>query len=602
MMTALRSQMKIILWILVVAFLGTIVFSWGMGGFKNREKPGILGEIDGVEITLEGFNELIRRQQELAATRGEEELDPQKLESLREDTWSDEVEHILKWMDARRLGVEVTDHQIAYIVENFPPKEIQEVETFQRDGEFDLQLYRNFLREPSAVQFLIELEESIRSYLMEQELNFHVFQAVDITEEEIRDEYLQQTADGKLSFIIVPFDDMGIDSASITRDMLRRYYQLFSSRFKRYAQRRFAYVKFDLTPTAEDSLDIRREADDLLEELRGGADFTILAEQYSEDPGSAAKGGDLGWFGRGAMVEQFEEAAFAADPGELVGPVKSRFGYHVILVEDRRGQGEDEEVKARHILIKIKASVDTRDEVYNNAYNFAQEAAERDFDEVAAEFSCRIDTTRFFSESGYIPGLQRMRMAAKFCFNNPVGTVSEVYPAGEGYIVFQIVDATEEGIRPFEEVEKTIRSTLIEVLRRHEAWDIAAGLSGQIETPEDLERVAAEEGHTLYKTEDSLRVGGSLPGGLKRDREFLREAFRLGEGKLSDVIVGRYGCYIACMVRKSPWNEDEYALNHPMIYQSMINKKQEAAVNNWVRELRIAANIKDYRYRYFRDF
>ena len=603
MLTALRSQMKVILWILVVAFLGTIVFSWGMGGFKSREKPGVLGEINGVNISVEDFEKMIRLQQDRATQQGKEDLDEQKIKKMREDGWNDEIDRILKWQDARRLGVEVTDRQIAHIVENYPPKEVKDVESFQRDGQFDIELYRAFLREPSATRFLIGLEESVRNYLTEQELNFLVAQAVDVNEEEIKDEYLLQTATGQLRFIIVPFDAVNVDSASITPQMRRRYYQLFSSiRFKTYAQRRFAYVRFKLIPSVEDSLDARREAEELIEELRGGANFDTLAEEHSQDPGSASKGGDLGWFGKGAMVESVEEAAFAAEPGELVGPVLSRFGYHIILVEDRRGRGDEAEVKARHILIKINPSPDTRDEVYADAYSFAQEAAERGFDVVAAESNCQIDTTRFFSESGYITGMQRMRMAAEFCFNNPLGTVSEVYPVSDGYIVFKIVEATQDGTRPFEEVEEIITQSLTKVLQQQKAWETAAGLRGRMDAPEDLERVAAGEGYALYVTTDSLKPDGRLPEGLKRDLDFLKQAFRLDEGELSDVIVGNNGCYIAHILHKSAFSEEEYAVTRPLIYQKLVSSKQEAALKNWSRELRIAADIKDWRFRYFRDF
>jgi parvulin-like peptidyl-prolyl isomerase len=90
-----------------------------------------------------------------------------------------------------------------------------------------------------------------------------------------------------------------------------------------------------------------------------GADFAAIAQEYSEDPGSAAQGGDLGYFGRGVMVPTFEQAAFDAEIGEITEPVESPFGMHIILVEDKRTNEEtgEDEVRARHILVKA-ASVD----------------------------------------------------------------------------------------------------------------------------------------------------------------------------------------------------------------------------------------------------
>lgn len=100
----------------------------------------------------------------------------------------------------------------------------------------------------------------------------------------------------------------------------------------------------------------RQKAEDLLKRVRAGEDFATLAKEFSEDPGSRAQGGDLGWFSRGEMVKEFEDAAFALKEGEVSGVVESPFGYHIIKVEEHRRQMNDannvvEQVHARHILV-----------------------------------------------------------------------------------------------------------------------------------------------------------------------------------------------------------------------------------------------------------
>ncbi|MFN3821482.1 MAG: peptidylprolyl isomerase, partial [bacterium] len=293
---------------------------------------------------------------------------------------------------------------------------------------------------------------------------------------------------------------------------------------------------------------------------------------------------------------------FSAPLGEVVGPVQTKFGIHIILVEDRKVENGEEQAKARHILLKFQPSADTQEAVYSQASTFAQDAQKHGFFAMAQAYNYPVDTTQFFSEAGYITGLGRMRMAAQFCFNNPVGKVSDVYPYPEGFVVFQIVEAQEELIEPLDKATDRIKKSLERIVKRNLALAQATEVRALIGSYQDMEELARRRGLRIYVTEDSLKPTGRLPEGLKSDREFLTAAFRLKQGEISEVIQGDNGCYIAYMERKDEPDESSFKANYSVIYSNLVNKNQDGVMMNWVRALRINGTIKDFRYRFYRDF
>ena len=113
----------------------------------------------------------------------------------------------------------------------------------------------------------------------------------------------------------------------------------------------------------------KQEALDVIASYKNGTDFSILANIHTQDPGNqvtpdSGRGGDLGWFGKGQMVKAFEEAAFNARRGAVVGPVLSQFGYHIIKIDSVKNRKKDNhQIKARHILLKIELGQKTRTEL-----------------------------------------------------------------------------------------------------------------------------------------------------------------------------------------------------------------------------------------------
>jgi len=139
-------------------------------------------------------------------------------------------------------------------------------------------------------------------------------------------------------------------------------------------------------------------AQSLLDSIKAGADFGTLAKQYSEDPGSAVKGGDLGFVQRGVFYPEFEAAAFALEDGELSGVIESPVGFHIIQLMERRG----ESIHTRHVLIKIKADEDADLETiqYLSDLRDSVVRGSGDFKALAKKFSEDKETAVFGGDLG----------------------------------------------------------------------------------------------------------------------------------------------------------------------------------------------------------
>ncbi len=181
----------------------------------------------------------------------------------------------------------------------------------------------------------------------------------------------------------------------------------------------------------------------ILKQLKAGADFSELAKKYSEDPGSAPKGGDLGYVKRGDFVKEFEEAAFKLEPGQISGIVETKFGYHIIQMVDRKG----EKIRVRHILIRV---IPTRQDELNTVKEikelYRKAKAGENFAELAKKYS---DDKTTKDKGGNLGWFELSQLKVKefraVAETLKVGEVSEPFKTKFGYHIVKLDDRKKGG-------------------------------------------------------------------------------------------------------------------------------------------------------------
>jgi peptidyl-prolyl cis-trans isomerase SurA len=212
------------------------------------------------------------------------------------------------------------------------------------------------------------------------------------------------------------------------------------------------------------------------ERLAAGESFEDLAREYSEDA-SAQFGGDLGTFGRGVLVPEFEEAAFALEPGEVSGIVPTRFGFHIIQVVEK---GEDT-VHARHILVRVEPGPEDEERAHALAESLRQLVLDgRDFGEVAAEYSDDESSREAGGVLGWITPEEISPPIRSILVGLEPGQVGDVVRGDNGYYVIKLLAHEPERIAPLDEVREDLRDYVFSLKVREELEALIARLSNEL--------------------------------------------------------------------------------------------------------------------------
>jgi len=284
---------------------------------------------------------------------------------------------------------------------------------------------------------------------------------------------------------------------------------------------------------------VKKRADSLFALAKSG-DFGALAKANSEDPGSAEKGGDLGFFAEGTMVKPFNDACFGGKKGDMV-LVKTDFGWHIIQVTDMKGSRLV--AKFATVASQIEASTETYREVYAQAGKFASQTPdgsvfEKNIEEMglvkrSAEFIRVNDRT--------LQGLPNSREIVRWAYKNEKGAVSPVFEVEDRYIVATVVKITEKGIKPFEEVKEEVEAL---VKRDKKAEQLIAKADKALKAAKGNLDVFAQQAEGMVQVYTGATFQSNFLTGIGREPIINGTLFALGKGKLSKPLKGERGVYV----------------------------------------------------------
>ena len=208
--------------------------------------------------------------------------------------------------------------------------------------------YEKAINNPEGDEWFTIEQWMKNTYIPSYKLQQLIFASATVTEDEIKREFINRNINYTIDIIHVT--DRIIDKTLLepAEEEILAYYNENIDDYQRTENRNIRLVSWKKDPSLADTTEVFELALELKERIQNGEDFAALANEYTEDPSNtvtqdSSKGGSLGWFGKGQMVPAFEEASFNAKKGELVGPVLSSFGYHIINVIDKKTEKDKEQ-------------------------------------------------------------------------------------------------------------------------------------------------------------------------------------------------------------------------------------------------------------------
>lgn len=497
------------------------------------------------EVTQEEFRaEFERARQQQRQTMGEN-FDPREFEARENKllVLDQLIDRKVMQLSAKRAGIAVSNDAVRQSIANEP--------AFQVDGKFDAARYSTLLSTQvpalTPVQFEQQERDRLQLALIPQgigESEFVTTKEMDrlikllgetrdvtiaalkapvanadtaaVTDAQIKAWYDSHAVDYRqgesvtLEYIDVDGNALAVTSAPADEAALRKRYEQEKSRFMSGEQRLASHILITVDPGADAAA--QKAAEQKIAALAAqarqpGADFAALAKANSQDPGSKDSGGDLGWVDRGVMVKPFDDALFAMKEGEITGPVKTDFGYHVLqLRQIKPGQGKSFE-EVRDVLAREEAEAGGERAYSDLAGRVVNEVLKNPTSLGPAAKSVGLPVQRIgpFSRAT-ASGIAANPAVLRAAFSDALvqdGTVSDPIEIAPRHSVFiRVVQHTPEQAQPLAQV----RDAVIAAIRADRQAKLAEAAADAI-----LARIAKGETLQAIAAADKLQ-SGELPG------------------------------------------------------------------------------------------
>ncbi len=603
----------------VVLFAIIIVFAlWGVGSFQEK-KASIAATVDDHIITFKDYQKYLYDLTRLYRERFGEDL--VRILSLEKMAINDLISRVLLLEEAKRLKLRVTEDELRDSVSKNP--------AFQNEGKFDKQLYLRVLKSYFR-QTPQEYEEDQKRAIEINKVTEIIRDSIKVSEKEEFDFYCFQKEKINLEFVRIKTGNFQ-EKTRISGEEIEKYFDSHKEEFRIPAKVNARYLSFStamyekkvkvIPEDIEDYYHLNLEkfsepekikashilvkpqkegdqgkeealkkAKNILKEVREGKEpFSVLAKKYSDCP-SAQKGGDLGYFEKGDMEKPFEDAAFSLKEGEISSLVETKFGFHIIKVEEIKEDRVDslEEMKDQIICdLKKEKAQEFLDREIGAIYG--QIIKDKDLEGYGGKNGQPVKSTGFFARSEAIPDIGIDNTFSSTAFSLEKGRISSPVKSKNKYYIMQLTGKEEARIPELNEVKEKVKKAAKKEKTEELAAEEAEKIFQRWKDGENIQTLAAKKGLKVEETGFFLRKSTNPPKiGISPALKTITPSLT-PENPYPDEVVQVRETFFAIKlkeVKTEPFNsrEDE-------TIKTFFSQKQQAIFNSWIENLKKKADI-----------
>ena len=619
--TNMRSRMQVVMWTILVLFvismaIGGLVGGASIGDIFGQQNGNHIGSLNGKPILYEDFNRLVNAEVTRLQSQSTQDISDEDREYIRAVVWERIIQDLLIQEQIEENNIVISDEEVLYQLKNNPPAFLQGSAAFQTDGRFDLEKYMDAILNPGQLDWR-PIEEFMREiYLPNYKLQQLVVNSASASEQDIIDSYRKRFVNYRIE--ILHITDKVLDGASKdffdsmmsgrpTEQELTELYKKNIEDYKQPEMRYMKYVKWPIVSSYNDSLRIKLEAENLMYRIKQGENFADIANAYTEDPSNnivgsdVLKGGMLGWFGKGQMVSEFDKAAFETNKGDLVGPVLTNFGYHVIKINDKRTlEDGTEQVNASHILLSISPGKDTESDLRDMASIFSLDAQESGFAELADSLGMVIgDASGVQKESIFIQDIGVARDAVRFAFNSNLGDISDVVSNDNYALIFYLDSISEEETMSFDSVKEELEVEYLAAAKKENIKNIAQEISKDFnDGAVSLSDISKDNPDFEYVSEDSGNLVGSFES-IGKSNYLAGALLNANANDTFGPLPTIRGQAFIKVLEIDEINESDFEEKKESLKFSLIIQRQNLIWGHWLQALRDESDIEDYRFDFY---